>query len=104
MTLRVTTQPWMCQLVHVDEVGDGVGVGLDLIALEECPFAGIELPVGMPFVIRILERRATQCAGLVRAWADKGAVVTLRLVDMRPGQWLCLSGGDEHVLLAMNAR
>ena len=99
MKLRVTTQPWVCQLVHVDEI-DG-GVGLDLIALDPCPFPGIELPVGMPFVIRVVEQRAMECSDLVRSWADSAAVLTIRLVDMQPGRWLCVSGDDRHLLLEM---
>jgi len=97
MTLSVTTEPWVCQLVHVDEIGGGVS--LDLIALDRCPFPGIELKVGMPFVIRVVEHRALECADLVRAWADEAAVVTIRMVDMPPGRWLCVSGSDQHLLL-----
>lgn len=99
MKVRVTTQPWVCQLVHVDEI-DG-GIGLDLVALDPCPFPGIELPVGMPFVIRVVERRAMECAELVRAWADDAAVLSIRLVRTQPGTWLCVSGDDRHLLLEM---
>lgn len=101
MTRRVTTPPWVCQLVHVDEI-DG-GVGLDLIALDPCPFPGIRLRVGTPFVIRVVDERAEACAELVQTWADDAAVVTLRLVDMQPGRWLCVSGGEQHLLLEMAA-
>jgi hypothetical protein len=41
------------------------------------------------------------CATLVQSWADEAAVVTIRLVDMQPGQWLCLSGANQHLLLEM---
>jgi hypothetical protein len=99
MNARVTTQPWACQLVHVDEL-DG-GVALDLIALDSCPFPSVELPTGTPFVIRVVQHRALDCVALVRAWADTAAIVTIRLIDMEPGQWLCVTGGERHLLLEM---
>jgi hypothetical protein len=99
VSVRVTTPPWVCQLVHVDEI-DG-GLGLDLIALDACPIPNVELPPGMPFVIRVVERRAVECADLVKQWADGGTVITIRLVDMTSGRWLCLSGHDRHLLLEM---
>ena len=101
MTMRVSTQPWVCQLVHVDELDEGVA--LDLIALDPCPFPSVELPSGTPFVIRVVEQRALECAALVHSWADDAAVLTIRLVDMQPGRWLCVSGDDRHLLLEMTS-
>jgi hypothetical protein len=99
-TMRLTAQRWDCQLIHVDVVEDGVV--LDLIALAACPFAGVGLPAGWPFVIRILDQRVDGCADLVAAWAERGEVVSLRFVyDTVGARWLDVAGANDHLILEL---
>jgi hypothetical protein len=96
--MRVTAQSWDCQLLNVDVLHDGVL--LDLVAVDGCPFAGLDLPAGWPFVVRIIEQREPRCDDLVETWAADGAVISLRFVyDASGAKWLDVSAADHHLIL-----
>jgi hypothetical protein len=98
--MRVTAQRWDCQLINVEAFGSGVL--LDLVALDACPFAGVELPAGWPFVIRIVDQGVDGCAELVEAWAHDGAVISLRFVyDADGAKWLDVAAADRHLILEL---
>lgn len=95
--MRVIAPSWSCQLLHADS--SDRGVLLDLVALDPCPFPGVDLPVGTPFVIRVVNDHAESCGPLVQDWADTAAVVDIRIVETSSGRWLCVSGKDQRHLL-----
>jgi hypothetical protein len=98
--MRVTAQRWDCQLINVEAGVDGVV--LDLISLVACPFAGVELPAGWPFVIRIVDQGVDGCADLVDAWAQDGDVISLRFVyDADGAKWLDVAAADRHLILEL---
>lgn len=100
-SVTASTPPWVCQVIHAEHCGDAVS--LDLVSLDPCPFPNVRLPSGTPFVIRVTEPQAHDCAELAQSWADDGEVVTIRLMQARPSRWLCVSGGERHLLLEMAA-
>ncbi len=97
--MRVSAQSWDCQLLHVEVLDDGVL--LDLVALDSCPFSGLDVPAGWPFVVRIIEHDDLDCSELVTAWAADAAVISLRVVwDTRGARWLDVgASGDCHLIL-----
>jgi hypothetical protein len=98
--MRVTAQRWDCQLINVEALGRGVL--LDLVALDACPFLGVELPAGWPFVIRIVDQGVDGCADLVAAWAEGGEVVSLRFVyDTDGAKWLDVAAANNHLILEL---
>jgi hypothetical protein len=98
--MRVTAQRWDCQLINVEVLSDGVL--LDLVALDACPFDGLELPAGWPFVIRIMDHRVDGCAELVTAWADGSEVISLRFgYDTAGARWLDVTASDSHLILEL---
>jgi hypothetical protein len=98
--MRVTAQRWDCQLINVEVLDDGVL--LDLVALDACPFDGIELPAGWPFVIRIMDHGVVGCAEVVTAWADGGEVISLRFgYDASGSRWLDVTADDRHLILEL---
>jgi hypothetical protein len=98
--MRVTAQRWDCQLIDVEVIDDGVV--LDLVALDRCPFDGLELPAGWPFVIRIVNHGVEGCAELVSEWADGGEVVSLRFgYDNAGARWLDVAAAGRHLILEL---
>ena len=98
--MRVTAQRWDCQLINVDFVEDGVI--LDLIALDACPFEGLTLPAGWPFVIRVVDQQVSGCADLVASWADGGEVISLRFAYDRAGaKLLDVAAAHRHLILEL---
>jgi hypothetical protein len=98
--MRVSAQSWDCQLLHVEVLNDGVL--LDLVALDACPFGGIDLPVGWPFVVRIVEQGVLGCSELVERWAAEAAVISLRVAyDTSGAKWLDVAAADQHLILAI---
>ena len=96
--MRVTAQSWDCQLLNVDVLRDGVL--LDLVALDGCPFSGLDLPAGWPFVVRIIEQEDHRCVDLVETWAADGVVISLRFVyDGSGAKWLDVAAADHHLIL-----
>lgn len=96
--MRVSAQSWNCQLLHVEVLDDGVL--LDLIALDACPFGGVNLPGGWPFVVRIVEQDVRGCSELVERWAADAAVISLRVAyDTSGVKWLDVAAADQHLIL-----
>ena len=96
--MRVTAQSWDCQLLNVEILDDGVL--LDLVALDSCPFEGLVLPAGWPFVVRIIEQHEQRCVELVENWAADGAVISLRVAyDASGAKWLDVAAADHHLIL-----
>jgi len=75
------------------------GVLLDLVALDRCPFDGVDVPAHNPFVIRVVNEHVDACAGLVEAWADDVAILSLCYLESPAGRWLCVSAANRHLLL-----
>jgi hypothetical protein len=94
--------PWLCQLVHADAVGDAIV--LDLIALEPCPADATGCPRHTPFTVHIghgedSERGWEQTLALWAADADLVTILCGRTDD--GSSWLCLSSGEQHLLLQL---
>ena len=98
--MRVTAQRWDCQLINVDVLENGVI--LDLIAPRWVSVRGLPMPVGWPFVVRIVDQQASGCADLVATWARRGEVISLRFVYDRAGaKWLDVAAADRHLILEL---
>jgi hypothetical protein len=95
--MRVASERWDCQLIHAESDGDGMLI--DLVALDACPFNGLDLPAGWPFVLHIVDRQVGECGELVDAWAESNDVVALRFVyDTSGGKFLHVLA-DHHQLI-----
>lgn len=95
--MRVVTEGWACQLLHTERLADGVL--LDLVALDPCPFDGVDVPAHSPLVIRVVNEHVDACAGLVESWADDVAILSLRFLEGPSARWLCVSAANRHLLL-----
>jgi hypothetical protein len=96
----VITRRWECQLLNA-ETNDS-GVLLDLIALDPCPFDGLDMPAGWPFVLQIIEKDVPGCAELVSSWAEQSEIVALRVVYGEGGaRWLDVAAADHHLILEL---
>jgi hypothetical protein len=92
--------PWTCQLMSADV--DDHTVVLDLIALEACPGAAETVPALSPFSLRV-QRGQGQVfqSDDVAAWVDTADVVTIYAGRSDEVDWLCLSSGEEHLVLEL---
>jgi hypothetical protein len=96
----VITRRWSCQLVNAETNVDGVL--LDLIALDACPFDGLDMPAGWPFIIQIIDKQVPGCGDLVASWAEHAEIVALRVVFGQGGaRWLDLAAADHHLILEL---
>jgi hypothetical protein len=95
--MHTTTTPWSCQLLHTEEC-DG-GCLLDLVALDQCPFADLDVPSATPFTIRLLHKQADTCRVLIDDWIDEMSILTIRVVQSPPRRWLSVSGNGRHLVV-----
>lgn len=94
--------PWTCQLMNADV--DDETLVLDLVALEACPGAGDTVPALEPFSLRVQRGRGREFrTDDVAAWADTADVVTIFAGRSDEVDWLCLSTGEEHLVLELLA-
>lgn len=90
--------PWCCQVLFEERTEHGVAV--DLIAMEPCPFADADLPVGMPFTIQLLGDGGRE--QLIDEWVDESKLVTLRLMRIAGHQWLYASEHGRYLVMQLN--
>lgn len=91
---------WACQLVHAEITH--VGVVLDFVALEAFPLHHARCERGAPFTIQIGATPDEEWRAHISAWATSADLVTIVAGYSHGMQRLCLSSGDEHVLIELD--
>lgn len=93
--------PWQCQLVHAEATADSIV--LDLIALEPCPSDALGCPQHTPFTVHIGRGGGNLDRGwrdTLAQWSAAADLVTIVCgITDEGSSWLCLSSGDQHLLL-----
>lgn len=92
---------WVCQLVHA-EFGPA-SADFDLVALEPRPGAATSYPRHTPFTMHVemAEDSDPRWAPALSAWSDSADVITITTGETAGSTWLCLSAGDEHVVVEL---